>query len=121
MLPWIGSNSARLEQHARLNRYRNAFMIVVTAPYKSNAEQDARQNQLLAIPPSARKSYSPSSLNRSFTLETDVLGISTPSTLNTGRSPFFTSLDFDTSLISAQGYQQDVQIMFRSEGNVIEV
>ncbi|MBI5297955.1 MAG: hypothetical protein HY869_20965 [Chloroflexi bacterium] len=51
MLPWIGRLSSLLEDRARLNRFRNAFLFVVSKIWKSEAEKKARQKELLANPP----------------------------------------------------------------------
>jgi len=51
LLPWIGRFSAWLEDRARLNRFRNAFMYIVRGQFKTPAEKKARQNELNANPP----------------------------------------------------------------------
>lgn len=50
-LPWIGRFSAWLEDRARLNRFRNAFVWFVTKAWKSEADKKARQAELNAKPP----------------------------------------------------------------------
>ncbi len=50
-LPWIGRFSAWLEDRARLNRFRNAFIWFITKPWKSEAEKRTRQTELNAKPP----------------------------------------------------------------------
>ena len=52
LLRWLNRYSAWLEDRARLNRYRNAFLYVVKARYASEAERLARQSALNAVPPS---------------------------------------------------------------------
>ena len=51
LLPWIGRLSSLLEDRARLNRFRNAFMFVVSKAWKSEPEKKARQAELLTNPP----------------------------------------------------------------------
>lgn len=51
LLKWLSRYSNWLEDRARLNRYRTAFLYIVTGAYKSDAERFARQNQLNAQPP----------------------------------------------------------------------
>ncbi len=51
MLPWLGRYCSWLEDRARLNRFRQAFMYVVTGDYKTEAERVAKQNELNANPP----------------------------------------------------------------------
>jgi len=50
-LKWLSRYSNWLEDRARLNRYRTAFLYIVTGVFKSDAERIARQNQLNAQPP----------------------------------------------------------------------
>lgn len=51
LLRWLSRYSAWLEDRVRLNRYRQAFLYQVKAPYASEAERLARQNTLNAAPP----------------------------------------------------------------------
>lgn len=51
LLKWLSRYSAWLEDRARLNRYRTAFLYVVRARYASEAERIARQGALNANPP----------------------------------------------------------------------
>jgi hypothetical protein len=51
MLPWIGRYSAWLEDRARLNRYRNAFLFIWKRKWGSEAERQAKDSQLAASPP----------------------------------------------------------------------
>ena len=51
LLRWLSRYAAWLEDRARLNRYRNAFLYVVKARYASEAERLARQAALNANPP----------------------------------------------------------------------
>ncbi|MGB8214434.1 MAG: hypothetical protein WCE68_12830 [Anaerolineales bacterium] len=51
LLPWVGRYSQWLEDRARLNRYRNAFMYVVRGEFPDKAARDARQNEIAANPP----------------------------------------------------------------------
>jgi hypothetical protein len=51
VLKWLSRYSAWLEDRARLNRFRNAFMFVVKAKFSSEAERAARQATLAANPP----------------------------------------------------------------------
>lgn len=51
MLPWIGRLSSLLEDRARLNRFRNAFMFVVSKAWASDPEKKKRQAELLTNPP----------------------------------------------------------------------
>lgn len=50
-LPWIGRFSAWLEDRARLNRFRNAFLYIVRGKWASPQEKKARQAELNAKPP----------------------------------------------------------------------
>jgi hypothetical protein len=52
LLPWLRRYSAWLEDRVRLNRFRNAFMYVVTGSFASEAARKARQAELSANPPS---------------------------------------------------------------------
>lgn len=51
LLRWLSRYSAWLEDRARLNRYRNAFLYVVKAKFASEAQRKARQTALNAAPP----------------------------------------------------------------------
>jgi hypothetical protein len=51
VLKWISRYSAWLEDRARLNRFRNAFLFVVKATFASETERAARQAALAANPP----------------------------------------------------------------------
>jgi hypothetical protein len=51
MLPWIGRYSSWLEDRARLNHFRQAYMFVVTGNYRDEATKKARQIELLTNPP----------------------------------------------------------------------
>jgi hypothetical protein len=53
LLPWLRRYSAWLEDRVRLNRFRNAFMYVVTGNFASEAARKARQAELAANPPSS--------------------------------------------------------------------
>ena len=51
LLKWLSRYSAWLDDRARLNRFRNAFLYQVKAEFNSEAERLARQNTLAANPP----------------------------------------------------------------------
>ena len=51
MLPWLGRYAAWLEDRARLNRYRQAFMYVVTGKFADRAARTAREIEINANPP----------------------------------------------------------------------
>ena len=51
LLIWISRYSNWLQDRARLNRYRNAFLYVVQAKFASEAQRKARQTALNANPP----------------------------------------------------------------------
>ncbi len=51
LLRWLSRYAAWLEDRARLNRFRTAFLYVVKARYSSEAERIARQGFLNAHPP----------------------------------------------------------------------
>ncbi len=51
LLIWISRYSNWLQDRARLNRYRNAFLYVVQAKFASEAQRKARQAALNAHPP----------------------------------------------------------------------
>ena len=52
LLTWLRRYSAWLEDRVRLNRFRNAFLYVVSGSFTSEAARKARQTQLAANPPS---------------------------------------------------------------------
>ena len=52
LLPWLRRYSAWLEDRVRLNRFRNAFLYVVSGNFTSEASRKARQAELAANPPS---------------------------------------------------------------------
>ncbi len=52
LLRWLARYAAWLEDRARLNRYRNAFLFVVKGRWASEAERHSRQAALSAAPPS---------------------------------------------------------------------
>ena len=51
MLPWIARYSSWLEDRARLNRYRFAWLIVWTKKWENEAAKRAKYNELAANPP----------------------------------------------------------------------
>ncbi len=51
LLRWLSRYSSWLEDRARLNRYRNAFLYVVQAKFNSEAQRKQRQQALNAHPP----------------------------------------------------------------------
>jgi hypothetical protein len=51
LLTWLRRYSAWLEDRVRLNRFRNAFVYVVTGSFASEEARKARQTQLAANPP----------------------------------------------------------------------
>ena len=51
LLPWIGRLSSLLEDRARLNRFRNAFMYVVTGKFPNVDAKRTRQAEINANPP----------------------------------------------------------------------
>ena len=51
LLKWLSRYSSWLEDRARLNRYRNAFVYVVSAKFTSEAQRKQRQTSLNANPP----------------------------------------------------------------------
>ncbi len=51
LLRWLSRYAAWLEDRARLNHFRTAFLYVVKARYAGEAERIARQNSLNANPP----------------------------------------------------------------------
>lgn len=52
ILTWLRRYSAWLEDRVRLNRFRNAFLYVVSGSFTSEEARKARQAQLAANPPS---------------------------------------------------------------------
>lgn len=50
-LPWLGRYASWLEDRVRLNRYRTAFMYVISGQYASETERKARENEINANPP----------------------------------------------------------------------
>jgi len=52
LLRWLSRYAAWLEDRARLNHFRTAFLYVVKARYAGEAERLSRQNSLNAAPPS---------------------------------------------------------------------
>lgn len=52
VLRWLSRYAAWLEDRARLNHFRNAFLYIVRARFASDAERRARQSALNAAPPS---------------------------------------------------------------------
>lgn len=52
LLPWLRRYSAWLEDRVRLNRFRNAFLYVVSGSFTSEEARKTRQAQLAANPPS---------------------------------------------------------------------
>ena len=51
LLKWLSRYSNWLEDRARLNRYRMAFLFIVQAKFSSEAQRKARQTALNASPP----------------------------------------------------------------------
>ena len=51
MLPWLSKYAGWLEDRARLNRFRQVFMYVVTGKFADRAARDARQNGINSNPP----------------------------------------------------------------------
>jgi hypothetical protein len=51
LLRWLSRYSSWLEDRARLNRYRNAFVYVVSGKFTSEAQRKQRQTALNANPP----------------------------------------------------------------------
>ncbi len=52
ILRWLSRYSAWLEDRARLNHFRNAFLYIVRARFASDAERRSRQSALNTAPPS---------------------------------------------------------------------
>lgn len=52
VLRWLSRYAAWLEDRARLNRFRTAFLYIVRARFTSEADRRARQSALNAAPPS---------------------------------------------------------------------
>lgn len=50
-LPWLGRYANFLEDRVRLNRYRNAFIYVVTGNFTSEEERKKREREINANPP----------------------------------------------------------------------
>jgi hypothetical protein len=53
MLPWISRYSSWLEDRARLNRFRFAWLIVWKKKWANEAEKTAKNNELAAHPPAS--------------------------------------------------------------------
>ncbi len=51
LLPWLARYASWIEDRVRLNRFRQAFMYVVTGKFASKADRIARQNELANNPP----------------------------------------------------------------------
>jgi hypothetical protein len=51
MLPWIGRYSSWLEDRARLNKFRQAFMFILRGKFPDRATQLARQREINSNPP----------------------------------------------------------------------
>ncbi|NMC29378.1 MAG: hypothetical protein GYA45_04835 [Pelolinea sp.] len=51
LLRWLSRYTAWLEDRARLNRYRNAFLYIVQAKFNSEAQRKQRQQTLNSHPP----------------------------------------------------------------------
>ena len=51
LLVWLSRYSNWLQDRARLNRFRNAFLYIVQAKFASEVQRKARQNALNASPP----------------------------------------------------------------------
>jgi len=51
LLPWLARYASWLEDRVRLNRFRQAFLYVVTGKFQSQVEKIARQKELNATPP----------------------------------------------------------------------
>jgi len=51
LLRWLSRYTAWLEDRARLNRYRNAFLYIIQAKFNSEAQRKQRQQTLNAHPP----------------------------------------------------------------------
>ena len=51
MLPWLGRYASWLEDRARLNRFRQAFMYVVTGKFADRAARQSRENEINSNPP----------------------------------------------------------------------
>ena len=51
MLPWFGRYASWLEDRARLNHFRQAFIFVVNGKFADRAARDARQRELNYNPP----------------------------------------------------------------------
>jgi hypothetical protein len=53
MLPWIGSYSSWLQDRARLNRFRFAWLIIWKRKWANEAEKRAKNSELAASPPAS--------------------------------------------------------------------
>jgi len=51
LLPWIGRYSAFLEDRARLNRYRNTWLVIWKKKWENEAKKISKQNELNTNPP----------------------------------------------------------------------
>ena len=51
MLPWLGRYASWLEDRARLNRFRQAFLYIVKGKFTDDASRKAKQNELNSNPP----------------------------------------------------------------------
>lgn len=51
LLPWIGRFSTWLEDRARLNHFRSAFMYMLEGTFASETDRKKRENELNATPP----------------------------------------------------------------------
>jgi hypothetical protein len=51
VLKWLSRYSNWLEDRARLNRFRTAFLYIITGKYASATDRQKRQNELSAMPP----------------------------------------------------------------------
>ena len=51
ILPWLGRYASWLEDRARLNRFRQAFMFILRGKFADRAARDARQRELNNNPP----------------------------------------------------------------------
>ena len=51
LLPWLARYASWLEDRVRLNRFRQAFLYIVTGKFNNEAEKTARQKEINANPP----------------------------------------------------------------------
>jgi len=51
ILPWLSTYTEWLENRAKLNKYRTAFMFVLRGKFKSREERERRQAEVAANPP----------------------------------------------------------------------